>query len=81
MKVDRFIFLADFVVLDMVEDAKIPLILGWSFLATGRALIDVQQGEFMLQIQDEKVIFNVFDVMGHPKDKDTCLRIDLVVIG
>ena len=36
VKVDKFIFLADFVVLDMEEDSEIPIILGRPFLATGR---------------------------------------------
>ena len=44
VKVDKFIFLVDFLVLDMEEDREIPLILGRSFLATGRALIDVHSG-------------------------------------
>ena len=41
MKVDKFIFPADFMVLDMEEDPNVPLILGRPFLATGEALIDV----------------------------------------
>ncbi|XP_065617702.1 uncharacterized protein LOC136062520 [Quercus suber] len=41
VKVDKFIFSADFIVLDMDEDEEIPLILGRPFLATGRTLIDV----------------------------------------
>ncbi|XP_052198255.1 uncharacterized protein LOC127805537 [Diospyros lotus] len=44
VKVDKFIFPADFIILDMAEDRDIPLILGRPFLATGRALIDVQKG-------------------------------------
>ncbi|KAL5569688.1 hypothetical protein UlMin_026263 [Ulmus minor] len=46
VKVDKFIFPADFIVLDMEEDQEIPLILGRPFLATGRTLIDVHQGRF-----------------------------------
>ncbi|XP_027348096.1 uncharacterized protein LOC113859552 [Abrus precatorius] len=42
----------DFVILDMEVDVNIPLILGRLFLATGRALIDVQKGELMLRVQD-----------------------------
>ena len=42
VKADKFIFPADFVVLDMEEDSNIPIILGHPFIATGRALIDVQ---------------------------------------
>lgn len=41
VKVDKFIFLVDFIVLDMEEDREIPLILGLPFQATGRTLIDV----------------------------------------
>ena len=36
VKVDRFIYPVDFVVLDMGDDNEVPLILGQSFLATGR---------------------------------------------
>ena len=38
VKVDKFIFLADFVILDMEEDDKVPIILGRPFLATGKSL-------------------------------------------
>ena len=37
IQVGKFIFLVDFVVLDMEEDEKVPLILGRLFLATSRA--------------------------------------------
>ncbi|XP_075481191.1 uncharacterized protein LOC142521903 [Primulina tabacum] len=51
VKVDKFIFPVDFVVLDMEEDREIPLILGRPFLATGRTLIDVQKGELVLRLK------------------------------
>ncbi|XP_062113030.1 uncharacterized protein LOC133824172 [Humulus lupulus] len=41
VKVDKFIFPVDFIVLDMEEDSNVPIILGRPFLATGQALIDV----------------------------------------
>ena len=41
VKVDKFIFPADFIVLDIEEDKEIPIILGSPFLATGRVMIDV----------------------------------------
>ena len=41
IKVGKFIFLIDFVVLDMAEDHNVPIILGGPFLATGRAIIEV----------------------------------------
>ena len=41
VKVEKFIFPADFIVLDMEEDTEIPIILGRPFLATGKAMIDM----------------------------------------
>ena len=43
VKVDKFIFPADFIVLDMEEDKEIPIILGRPFLEIGWAMIDVQK--------------------------------------
>ena len=48
------------------EDKEIPIILGRPFLATGRALIDVQKGELKLRVQDDEVTFNVLKAMRHP---------------
>ena len=42
VKVDKFIFLAYFIVLNMEEDKEITIILGRPFLTTGKAMIDVQ---------------------------------------
>ncbi|XP_075485336.1 uncharacterized protein LOC142525052 [Primulina tabacum] len=77
VKVDKFIFPVDFVVLDMEEDREIPLILGRPFLATGRALIVVQKGELVLRLNDKKVTFNVFRSMKYPGSSD-CYRIDAI---
>ena len=43
IKVGKFIFLVDFVVMDMEEDTKVPLLLGRPFLATRATLIDVKK--------------------------------------
>ena len=42
VKVGKFIFPVDFVVIDIEEDKKVPLLLGRPFLATGASLIDVK---------------------------------------
>ncbi|XP_022842012.1 uncharacterized protein LOC111365708 [Olea europaea var. sylvestris] len=52
VKVDKFILPTDFLILDMEEDRKIPIILGRPFLATGRVLIDVQRRELRLRYPD-----------------------------
>nr|GEW65094.1 reverse transcriptase domain-containing protein [Tanacetum cinerariifolium] len=53
VKVGKFHFPTNFVVVDFVADPKVLLILGRSFLRTGRALIDVYGEEITLQVNDE----------------------------
>ncbi|GJS25390.1 reverse transcriptase domain-containing protein [Tanacetum coccineum] len=48
VKVGKFYFPADFVVLDFKADTRVPLILGRPFLRTAHALIDVYEGEITL---------------------------------
>ena len=43
IKVGKFIFRVDFVVIDIEEDKQVPLLLGRPFLATRAALIDVKK--------------------------------------
>ncbi|KAL5544755.1 hypothetical protein UlMin_008539 [Ulmus minor] len=62
----------------MEEDREVPLILGRPFLATGRILIDVHQGELILRVQDEQVTFNVFEAMKFPSDVDACFEISVL---
>ena len=75
VKVDKFIFLADFIVLDMDEDEEIPLILGRPFLATGRTLIDVQQGKLVLRVRKDEITFDVFKPMKFPSKTHSCFQI------
>ncbi|KAJ8752916.1 hypothetical protein K2173_008651 [Erythroxylum novogranatense] len=50
VKVEKFIFPVDFLVLDMEEDIDIPIILGRPFMATTRTIIDVQRGKLILRL-------------------------------
>ncbi|MCI68979.1 hypothetical protein A2U01_0090240, partial [Trifolium medium] len=57
----------------MEDDAEVePLWLGRPFLATGRALIDVEMRELMLRTHEEQVMFNVFKAMKHHDDEPQC---------
>ena len=49
IKVGKFVFPVDFVVINMEKDKQIPLLLGRPFLATGVALIDVK-GELTFRV-------------------------------
>ncbi|GJT94341.1 hypothetical protein Tco_1083186 [Tanacetum coccineum] len=55
--IDKFIFPIDFIILDMPEDIKVPLILGRPFLSTARAKIDVFKRKITLRVGEEKIIF------------------------
>ncbi|GJX97937.1 reverse transcriptase domain-containing protein [Tanacetum coccineum] len=59
VKVGKFYFLADFVVVDYDVDSWVPLIIGRPFLRTTRALIDVHGEELNLQVNDEAITFKV----------------------
>ena len=57
VKVGKFIFPMDFMIMKMEKDTQVPILLGRPFLATGVALIDVQKGELTLRVGDEAVHF------------------------
>ncbi|KAK4724204.1 hypothetical protein R3W88_026983 [Solanum pinnatisectum] len=59
VKVETFIFLADFVILDCEVDFKVPIILGRPFLATGRALVDMEKGQMKFRLNNEEETFNI----------------------
>nr|GEW26842.1 reverse transcriptase domain-containing protein [Tanacetum cinerariifolium] len=65
VKVGKFHFPTDFVVIDFEADPRVPLILGRSFLRTGHALIDVYGEEITLRVNDESVIFNLNQTMRY----------------
>nr|GFB02867.1 reverse transcriptase domain-containing protein [Tanacetum cinerariifolium] len=61
VKVGKFYFLADFIILDFVADPRVPLILGRPFLSTAHALIDVYEGEITLRHNDQSIMLKCGD--------------------
>ncbi|GJU03291.1 reverse transcriptase domain-containing protein [Tanacetum coccineum] len=80
LKVGKFKFPADFVVVDFDADPRVPLILGRSFLKTGRALIDVYKVELTLRVGKEAVTFNLDQTSRYSSNYDdmTANRIDVI---
>jgi len=78
VKVDKFLFPVDFVVMDIEEDVDVPLILGRPFMKTTKVIIDVDKGKLKICVADEEVSFNVFEAMKHPNDKKDCFRLDVL---
>ncbi|GKA36904.1 putative reverse transcriptase domain-containing protein [Tanacetum coccineum] len=55
--IGKFTFSVDFIILDMPEDIKVPLILKRPFLSTARVKIDVYKRKITLRVRAEKIIF------------------------
>nr|GEZ87163.1 DNA-directed DNA polymerase [Tanacetum cinerariifolium] len=61
VKVGKFYFPAEFVVLDFIADPRVPLILGRPFLSTTLALIDVYEGEIILRHDEQSLTLKCGD--------------------
>nr|GEU43263.1 hypothetical protein [Tanacetum cinerariifolium] len=59
VKISKFIFPLDFVVLEIDKDKLVPIILRRPFLTTARAVIDVHKGKLSLRVGSETVTFNI----------------------
>ncbi|GJR04073.1 reverse transcriptase domain-containing protein [Tanacetum coccineum] len=79
VKVGKFHFPTDFVVVDFEADPRVPLILGRSFLRTGHALIDVYGEEITLRVDNEAVTFNLDQTTRYSSTNDISVnRIDII---
>ncbi|XP_043811524.1 uncharacterized protein LOC122723443 [Manihot esculenta] len=81
VQVEKLIFPADFFVLDMEDDSSsnsADLLLGRPFLSTARTKIDVHEGTLSMELDGEKVKFNVYDAMKYSDDNFSLYSIDVV---
>nr|GEV97700.1 reverse transcriptase domain-containing protein [Tanacetum cinerariifolium] len=79
VEVGKFTFLADFVILKMEEDSKVPLILRRTFLHTADAVIQVKQKQLNIGVGTERMTFNIDSMMKHSySNDDTCFSIDVI---
>ncbi|GJT55521.1 hypothetical protein Tco_0990575 [Tanacetum coccineum] len=68
---------------DFDADPRVPLILGRSFLKTGRALIDVNAGELTLRVSNKAVTFNLDQTLRYSSNYDdiSVNRIDVIDVA
>ncbi|GJS48639.1 reverse transcriptase domain-containing protein [Tanacetum coccineum] len=79
IEVGKFTFPANFVILEMEEDSKVPLILRRHFLHTADAVIRVKQKQLNLGVRTERMIFHIDSAMKHSySNDDTCFSIDVI---
>ncbi|GJZ12448.1 reverse transcriptase domain-containing protein [Tanacetum coccineum] len=79
VKVGKFNFPVDFVILEMEEDSKVSLILGRPFLHTADAVIHVKQKQLNLRVGTEQMTFSIDSAMKHSYSNDvTYFTIDVI---
>ena len=76
VKVQHFTFPTDFVVMDIEEDAKIPLILGLPFMLTANCVVDMGKGKMEMGVDDQKIKFYLFDAKKHLLDRNICSKME-----
>nr|GEW63465.1 reverse transcriptase domain-containing protein [Tanacetum cinerariifolium] len=83
VKVGKFYFPTNFVFVDFEADPRVPLILGRSFLRTGRALIDVYGEEITLRVNDEAITLNLNQTTRYSSTYDdlSINRIDIIDVA
>ena len=70
VQVNKLVFLADFYILDMENEASYNLtliLLGRSFLKTARAMINVHEGVLTMEFDGVVIKFNLFEAMKYPR--------------
>ncbi|KAK8704741.1 hypothetical protein V6N13_048355 [Hibiscus sabdariffa] len=72
VKVGKFVFPTDFLILDCEEDHKAPIILGRPFLATGRIIIDCEKGGFTMRVGDQTMTINVYNSIRYMDNDEEC---------
>ncbi|GJR29307.1 reverse transcriptase domain-containing protein [Tanacetum coccineum] len=79
VQVGKFMFPADFIVIDYDVDPRVPFILGRPFLRTARALVDVHGEELILRVGDEKLSFKVDSTLkySHKHGKESINMINI----
>jgi hypothetical protein len=82
IKVDKFYFPVDFIVLDtepvQVIGTEIPVILGQPFLATANALINCRSGVMKISFGNMTVELNIFHIRKQPLDYEQMNQVCLI---
>lgn len=63
IKMGKFIFSVNFVVLDIDEHRDVQLILGQSFISTSQALMDFETSKLILLVNDKQKKFLTYAII------------------
>ncbi|XP_074289326.1 uncharacterized protein LOC141614480 [Silene latifolia] len=76
VRVGKFFIPVDFVVINMTEDSRIPIILGRPFLHTAGAVINVRYESITFNIGDDTITFSLDKASRPPDLKASCYMIN-----
>nr|GEV42853.1 hypothetical protein [Tanacetum cinerariifolium] len=80
VKVGKFYFPVDFVVLDFIANPRVPLILGRPFLCTAHAIINVYEREIILRQDQQSLTIQCGDISSIKK-VEQINKIDFINVG
>ena len=82
IKIDKFIFSVDFIILDIEPvlnpNNHVTVILRQSFLATTNAVIHCQNGIMKISFGNMIVELNIFDVSQQPPNNNNIYEVDMI---
>ncbi|CAM8904949.1 unnamed protein product [Rhodiola kirilowii] len=79
VQVGELVFPADFYVLKMEHSSPIdhaPILLGRPFLKTSKMKIDCDTGTLTMEVEDERISFDIFRAMKHPTEYEAVHALD-----
>ncbi|KAL4291800.1 hypothetical protein GQ457_14G013780 [Hibiscus cannabinus] len=76
VRIDKFIFPADFLILDCEADENASIILGRPFFSTSRATIDFDKYEIIFKVDNEQIKMKALTKRIQPEHKDKAKGID-----
>ncbi|XP_070053196.1 uncharacterized protein [Nicotiana tomentosiformis] len=80
LQIRKFIFPADFIILDCEADELVPIILGRPLLATGDVIIKVREGKMITRVDNEEAVFIVYKVIQLPRHYEELFMISVVEV-
>lgn len=66
VRVDKFVFPTDFIIMDFNADEETPILLRRTFLVIGMTLIDINIWELNMRVNGQQVVFNVLHALQYP---------------
>jgi len=75
VRVKHLIFPTDFIVMDIEEDANIPVILGRPFMSIASCVVDIGKKKLEMSLENQQISFDLFNEGRELLDQDVCLQV------